>query len=181
MKTKKTAVISILVLALFSGSMNAQETPKKLSLKEALEFANKNNLTIQSSELENRMYSELTGSAYELPKTEIIGQFGQINTNAQDKNFSISQSFSPFQYGAKKKLLVENSNLSQLKTGVTKQEITFNIRQSWNSLLYYSELNKMLRQQNNLMQKFVRSASLRFQTGETNSLEKLRQKPNSRN
>ena len=172
MKTKKTAVISILVLAFFSGSMNAQETPKKLSLKEALEFATKNNLTIQSSELENKMYSELTGSAYDLPKTEIIGQFGQINTNAQDKNFSISQSFSPFQYGAKKKLLVENSNLSQLKTGVTKQEIAFNIRQSWNALLYYSELNKMLQKQNNLMQKFVRSASLRFQTGETNSLEK---------
>jgi len=172
MKTKKTAVISILVLAFFSGSMKAQETPKNLSLKEALELGLKNNLSIQSSELENKMYSELTGSAYELPKTEIIGQFGQINTNAQDKNFSVSQSFSPFQYGAKKKLLVENSNLSQLKTGVTKQEITFNIRQSWNALLYYSELNKMLQKQNNLMQKFVRSASLRFQTGETNSLEK---------
>jgi len=172
MKTKKTAVISILVLAFFSGSMNAQETPKNLSLKEVLELGLKNNLTIQSSELESKMYSELKGTAFDLPKTEITGQFGQINTNAQDKNFSISQSFSPFQYGAKKKLLVENSNLSQLKTGVTKQEIAFNIRQSWNSLLYYSELNKMLQQQNNLMQKFVRSASLRFQTGETNSLEK---------
>lgn len=145
---------------------------QSLSLKEALEFATKNNLSIQSSELENKMYSELKGSAYELPKTEFTGQFGQINTNAQDKNFSVSQSFSPFQYGAKKKLLLENSNLSQLKTGVTKQEITFNIRQSWNALLYYSELNKMLQKQNNLMQKFVRSASLRFQTGETNSLEK---------
>ena len=172
MKTKKTAVISILVLAFFSGSMKAQETPKNLSLKEALEFATRNNLSIQSSELESKMYSELKGTAFDLPKTEILGTFGQINTNAQDKNFSISQSFSPFQYGAKKKLLAENSNLTQLKMGVTKQEITFNIRQSWNALLYYSELNKMLQKQNNLMQKFVRSASLRFQTGETNTLEK---------
>lgn len=172
MKTRKTAVISILVLTFFSGSMKAQETPKNLSLKEALEFATKNNLSIQSSELESKMYSELKGTAFDLPKTEIIGQFGQINTKAQDKNFSVSQSFSPFQYGAKKKLLAENSNLSQLKKGVTKQEIAFNIRQSWNALLYYSELNKMLQKQNNLMQKFVRSASLRFQTGETNSLEK---------
>jgi len=173
MKTKKTAVIPILVLAFFSGSMKAQETPKNLSLKEALELGLKNNLTIQSSELENKMYSELKGTAFDLPKTEITGQFGQINSNAQDKNFSVSQSFSPFQYGAKKKLLAENSNLSQLKTGVTKQEIAFNIRQSWNALLYYSELNKMLQKQNNLMQKFVRSASLRFQTGETNSLENV--------
>lgn len=145
---------------------------QSLGLEEVLELGQKNNLAVQSAVLENKMYSDLKGSAFELPKTEILATFGQLNTNAQDKNFSISQSFSPFQYGAKKKVLVENSNLSQLKTGVTKQEIKFNIRQSWNAILYYSELNKMLKQQNGLMQKFVRSATLRFETGETNALEK---------
>jgi cobalt-zinc-cadmium resistance protein CzcA len=172
MKTKKTSVISILVLVLFSANANAQETPKSLRLSQAIELGLKNNLTIQSAELESKMNSELKGTTFDLPKTEILGTFGQINSDAKDKNFSISQSFSPFQYGAKRKLLIENSNLSQLKTGVTKQEITFNIRQSWNALLYYSELNKMMQKQNMLMQKFVRSASLRFDTGETNSLEK---------
>ncbi|MBL7869541.1 MAG: CusA/CzcA family heavy metal efflux RND transporter [Flavobacterium lindanitolerans] len=171
-RSKNTAIVSILVLALFSGTANAQEVPKNLGLKQAIELGLKNNTLIQSSELESKMQSQLRGTAFDLPKTEITGTFGQLNTNAQDKNFSVSQSFSPFQYGARRKLLLENSNLSQLKAGVTKQEVVFNIRQSWNAMLYYSELNKMLSRQNKLMQKFVRSASLRFDTGETNSLEK---------
>lgn len=171
MKSKNTA-ITILIFGLFSANANAQEIPKKLTLKESLEMGLKNNQLIQSSELESKMNSELKGTAFDLPKTEISGTFGQINSEAKDKNFSISQTFSPFQYGAKRKLLLENSNLSQLKTGVTKQEIAFNIRQSWNAILYYSELNETMQRQNKLMQKFVRSASLRFDTGETNSLEK---------
>lgn len=171
-RNKNTTIISIVILALFTANANAQEVPKALDLKQAVEIGLKNNSLIQSSELESKMQSQLKGTAFDLPKTEITGTFGQVNSNAQDKNFSISQSFSPFQYGARRKLLIENSNLSQLKAGVTKQEITFNIRQSWNAILYYSELNKMLAKQNGLMQKFVRSASLRFDTGETNSLEK---------
>lgn len=171
-RNRQATVISMIVFALFTANANAQEVPKSLDLKLAIETGLKNNSLIQSSELESKMQSQLKGTAFDLPKTEITGTFGQINSNAQDKNFSISQSFSPFQYGARRKLLIENSNLSQLKAGVTKQEITFNIRQSWNAILYYSELNKMLARQNSLMQKFVRSASLRFDTGETNSLEK---------
>lgn len=171
-RNKNTTLLSIVILALFTANANAQEVPKSLDLKQAIESGIKNNSLIQSSELESKMQSQLKGTAFDLPKTEVTGTFGQINSNAQDKNFSISQTFSPFQYGARRKLLIENSNLSQLKAGVTRQEITFNIRQSWNAILYYSELNKMLSKQNSLMQKFVRSASLRFDTGETNSLEK---------
>lgn len=171
-RNKNTTLLSIVILALFTANANAQEVPKSLDLKQAIESGIKNNSLIQSSELESKMQSQLKGTAFDLPKTEVTGTFGQINSNAQDKNFSISQTFSPFQYSARRKLLIENSNLSQLKAGVTRQEITFNIRQSWNAILYYSELNKMLSKQNSLMQKFVRSASLRFDTGETNSLEK---------
>lgn len=165
----KLLIVNCLLLIANCQFSNAQS----LDLKQAMELGLKNNLTIQSSELESKMQTQLKGTAFDLPKTEILGTFGQINSDAQDKNFSISQSFSPFQYGAKRKLLIENSNLSQLKTGVTKQELGFNIRHSWNAILYYSELNKMLQKQNGHMQQFVRSASLKFDTGETNSLEKI--------
>lgn len=167
--SSKLLIVNCLLLIANCQLLNAQS----LDLKQAIELGLKNNSLIQSSELENKMQSQLKGTAFDLPKTEILGTFGQINSNAQDKNFSISQSFSPFQYGARRKLLIENSNLSQLKTGVTKQEIGFNIKQSWNAILYYSELNKMLQKQNGLMLKFVRSATLKYDTGETNSLEKI--------
>ena len=149
------------------------QTPKSLNLQTAIEFGLSSNLNVQSSGLDVKMQQQLRGTAYDIAKTQINGTFGQINTVAQDKNLSISQTFSPFQYGAAKKLLNENITASQLRLNSAKQDITYSIRQSWNTILYYSEMNKMLQKQNALMQKFVRSASLKYETGESNSLEKI--------
>ena len=170
---RKTMKNSAMLLAfLFSSlAINAQEK-QKLSLNEALEMGLKNNLNIQAVTLETKMQSQLVKTAFELPKTEISGTFGQINSQAQDKNFQISQSFNPFQISAKRKLLQENSSASQNKLSVSRQEITFSIRQSWNTILYYEKQNALLEKQNVLMQKFVKSATLKFQTGETSALEK---------
>ena len=170
---RKTMKNSAMLLAfLFSSlAINAQEK-QKLSLNEALEMGLKNNLNIQAVTLETKMQSQLVKTAFELPKTEISGTFGQINSQAQDKNFQISQSFNPFQISAKRKLLQENSSASQNKLSVSRQEITFSIRQSWNTILYFEKQNALLEKQNGLMQKFVKSATLKFQTGETSALEK---------
>jgi cobalt-zinc-cadmium resistance protein CzcA len=170
---RKTMKNSTMLLAfLFSSlAINAQEK-QKLSLNEALEMGLKNNLNIQAVTLETKMQSQLVKTAFELPKTEISGTFGQINSQAQDKNFQISQSFNPFQISAKRKLLQENSSASQNKLSVSRQEITFSIRQSWNTILYFEKQNALLEKQNGLMQKFVKSATLKFQTGETSALEK---------
>jgi cobalt-zinc-cadmium resistance protein CzcA len=170
---RKTMKNSTMLLAfLFSSlAINAQEK-QKLSLNEALEMGLKNNLNIQAVTLETKMQSQLVKTAFELPKTEISGTFGQTNSQAQDKNFQISQSFNPFQISAKRKLLQENSSASQNKLSVSRQEITFSIRQSWNTILYFEKQNALLEKQNGLMQKFVKSATLKFQTGETSALEK---------
>jgi len=171
-KAKNNAVFPIIVISLLGFSANAQGV-QKMDLKQAIEKGLTNNQSVQSSGLDIQMQQQLRGTAYDISKTQINGTFGQINTAAQDKNFSISQTFSPFQYGAAKKLLNENITASQLRLSSTKQDITYSIRQSWNTILYYSELNKMLQKQNALMQKFVRSASLKYETGESNSLEKI--------
>ena len=167
-----TKVITVILLSLSGIVANAQ-LPQKMDLPKAIELGLKNNQSIQASQLENKMQEQLSGTVYELPKTEINGQFGQMNSKKQDKNLSVSQSFSPFQFGAKKKLQTASTASSQLKVGVTKQEIIFNIRQSWNLLLYHNELNKVLNKQNVLMKRFVQAADLKFKTGEIGSLEKV--------
>ncbi|MDV6170356.1 CusA/CzcA family heavy metal efflux RND transporter [Flavobacterium sp. DG1-102-2] len=168
--SKRNSVLPAIILFLVSFGGNAQE---KLTLEGAIEKGLKNNQLVQASQLGAKMQEQLEGTAYELPKTEVNGMFGQMNTKAQDKNISVSQSFSPFQFGAKRKLFTANSNAGQLRLAVTKQEITFNIRQSWNTILYYSKLNAILQKQNTLMERFVRAAVLKFETGETGSLEKV--------
>lgn len=168
LKPKQALPMAVLMLLSFNGS--AQE---KLTLEQAIGVGLKNNQSVQASELDAKMQEQLRGGAYALPKAEINGMFGQINSKAQDKNLSVSQTFSPFQFGARKKMLAANSEASQLRLGATKQEILFSIRQSWNTLLYYSKLNAILQKQNALMDRFVRAATLKFETGETGSLEKV--------
>jgi len=167
---KTNQALPIVLLLLFSMDGTAQE---KLTLEQAIVAGLKNNQSVQASELDARMQEQLRGGAYALPKTEINGMFGQVNSKAQDKNLSISQTFSPFQFGARKKMLKANSDASQLRLGVTRQEVVFSIRQSWNTILYYSRLNTILQKQNALMDRFVKAAVLKFETGETGSLEKV--------
>jgi len=167
---KNITAISIILIGLSSVSGNAQG---KITLQSAINTGLKSNQGVQSAMLDTKMQEQLRGTGYDIQKTQLTGTFGQINTNAQDRNFNVSQTFSPFQYGASRKLLKENVTQSKLRLNSTKQDITYSIRQSWNTILYYMEMNKMLQKQNALMQHFVRSASLRFETGETNSLEKI--------
>lgn len=166
-------VASVLLagLCFFSFESRAQQTPG-LNLEQALELGFKNNQGLRASQLDVQAQSQLVGSAWDMPKTEISGTFGQINSRAQDKNLSISQSINPFRIGPTKKLLRQNSQASQLRLAATKQEIAFDIRQSWNNLLYYREERRILERQGAVMDKFVRSAEIKFRVGETNSLEK---------
>jgi cobalt-zinc-cadmium resistance protein CzcA len=165
----KIGSLTIIVL-LFSLSGNAQ-TSKSLDVNGAISLAVQNNRGVQASALESRMQLQLKGTVFDLPKTEVTGTVGQVNTAAQDKYFSVSQTFNPFQFGARRKLLNATATAAELRVEVTKQELSYRVRQSWNAILFYKELNKILQEQNGYMQKFVRAADLRFRTGETGSLE----------
>jgi len=166
----KVAPIFLIGLFFASGNASAQQQP--MTLQQALEQGSKGNRSIKASELDMQAQSQLLGSAWDIPKTEFSGTFGQINSDAKDKNLSVSQSVNPFRVGATKRLLRENSKGSQIRYDLTKQDIVFSIRQSWNELLYYGKLNAILAKQGAVMDKFVRAADVKFRVGETNSLEK---------
>jgi cobalt-zinc-cadmium resistance protein CzcA len=165
------ATLTIIGFTLLSMTATAQ-TPQDLNLEKAIEMAFKNNQSIQASQLDTQAQSQLLKSAWDLPKTQFMGTFGHTNSQANDKNLSVSQGINPFQISARKKLLTEYSNASQARLGISKQEIKYNIRQSWNAMLYFEKQNRVLEKQNVVLKKFVRSADLKFQTGETNALEK---------
>jgi cobalt-zinc-cadmium resistance protein CzcA len=165
------ATLTIIAFTLLSMTATAQ-IPQDLNLEKAIEMAFRNNQSIQASQLDTQAQSQLLKSTWDLPKTQFMGTFGHTNSQANDKNLSVSQGINPFQISARKKLLTEYSNASQTRLGISKQEIKYNIRQSWNAMLYFEKQNRVLEIQNVVLKKFVRSADLKFQTGETNALEK---------
>ncbi|WP_322550473.1 CusA/CzcA family heavy metal efflux RND transporter [Flavobacterium psychraquaticum] len=164
-------IATILVVSLLSFSANAQNK-QELNLDKAIEIGLQKNKNIQASILNAKSSKQLTKSAFELPKTEFTGNFGQLNSFEKDKNFSVSQSFNPFQINARKKMLNENSNASQTQINIAKQELTYSIRQAWNNMLFLETQNKLFNELNSVYQKFVKAATLRYSAGETNALEK---------
>jgi cobalt-zinc-cadmium resistance protein CzcA len=169
---KRGSVVSVmLIAALFSGgAANAQTTA--LTLQEAIDLGMKTNSLVKAEELTVKMQNQLKPMAFELPKTNIEVMLGQYNTRSFDQNYGISQSFSPFTFQAKKELIRENIKSSDLKLKATQHDISLQIRQSWNTILYLIAVNKLLHEQDELLTEFVRAAGLKFKTGETNLLEK---------
>lgn len=171
-KSKVSKIASIIILGFFfsRGVVNAQ-TP--LSLQQAIDLGTKNNSLVQANELEIVKQNQLKPTVKELPKTNVDAMLGQYNTRSFDQNFSISQGFSPFQFQAKKMLINENIKSSELKLIVSKHDIAFQIRQSWNTILYLTAINQLLIKQDEYLQQFVRAANLKLKTGESTMLEKM--------
>jgi cobalt-zinc-cadmium resistance protein CzcA len=168
MNTKGTV---LLLLLLGTSIAQAQET-RTLSEQQAIELGLKNNLQVQVATLKSQKSNQLTKSGWEIPKTEFKGTFGQLNTVDNDKNFEVSQRFNPFEIGARKKVLHQNYQLEAINLAQAKQNIQFEIRQSWNNLLFYQTEAKILQEQNEILLKFANAATIRYKAGETNALEK---------
>lgn len=167
---EKTAVL--LPLFFVFGSWNAFSQEPALKLKDALDLGMKNNQLIHAGTLNLQAQTQLRPTAFELPKTDVSGMFGQYNTKAFDQNYSISQTVNPFQFKAKMGVIDASVQSSEIRLAQTQNEVRFFIRQSWYSLLYLNEVHQQLQVQDSLLTQFVRAAEIRYQSGEVNELEK---------
>ena len=62
--------------------------------------------------------------------------------------------------------------MSQQKLAINKQELIYNIKQSWYQILYLQAFDKVLQREDSVLQQFVRAATLKFKTGESTILER---------
>ena len=166
---------SILVFALLSfNAANAQSpTTKSISVDDAITTALKNNLELQSQQLNVQSSTILKKSVFELPKTNVNFQFGQYNSINQDKAFQVSQSIPfPTYYSAKSSLYKAELQGSQLQQQATVNKIKAQVQYWFYQLQYLQTTKKQLQDLDSLYNDFVSAAALRYKTGETNLLEK---------
>lgn len=168
--TGKTAMLLPLIFAVSSFSAFSQEPVLKLN--DAIDLGMKNNQLIHAGALNLQAQTQLRPTAFELPKTDVSGMFGQYNTKAFDQNYSISQTVNPFQFKAKMGVIEASVQSSEIRLVQTQNEVRFLIRQSWFNFLYLKEVHQQLLTQDSLLTQFVRAAEVRYQSGEVNELEK---------
>jgi cobalt-zinc-cadmium resistance protein CzcA len=169
---KQVLTILFLLIAncLLPNDTSAQST---LTIEQALSIALKSNLQIKSQQLNVQSSTALKKSVFELPKTEVNFQYGQYNSNQKDNGFNVQQTIPfPTYYSAKSKLYKAEVQGMQLMQQATENEITAQVKMFFYQLLYLQKTKTELQKLDNLYSNFTTAASLRYNAGETNLLEK---------
>lgn len=173
-KLKRTATIATVFLLMFLCplSMQAQNPNDPIDLSQAIAIALKNNPSIISAGYEVDAKKSLRQTSFDLPKTDISYMRGQYNSYSRDDNsLAISQTIPFLAFGSQRELNSSMLASAELKKATTENELILKVKQAYYQLAYLKSRQNLLLQQDSIFEGFYKSASLRFQTGETNMIE----------
>lgn len=170
--TKSPAILCLLCVAASLLSTKAEaQTP--ITLQAALDTAMANNLSLRSEKLQAAYLEKLKGSGWDIPSTNISGDYGKINSAFNDNRFSISQSIKfPVVYARQAALLNEEWKSGMLNTAMKEKELKQQVTQVYYNLIYLQQAQKILQRVDSIFITFLQNAELRFNTGAANLLEK---------
>lgn len=176
-KGKKVKTLP-LVLLLFIGSSFINTTKaqqvKTINIKQAVQMALDSNLAIRSSAYSVDVQKALKGASWDIPKTAIDGEYGQINSYTKDNSFTVSQSFAfPTVYINQNKLANANIKGSEWQLKESQLEIATQVKQVYWQIAYMHSKQKLFAYQDSLYSGFLKAAELKAKTGETNQLEMI--------
>lgn len=173
----KVALLLLIGGALaFSTDSKAQGMDGKTvaTLDEAVKIGLAHNGNVRVARTGIELQAQGKKAAFNPGKTEVGIQYGQYNSFENDFAFNIGQNFEfPTVYTAQKKLAKEKMEGSQIQLAVTENDLKRDIRQSWYQLAYLHEKQKLLLYQDTIYARFLRAASIRYETEETGYLEKV--------
>ncbi|WBO86159.1 CusA/CzcA family heavy metal efflux RND transporter [Hymenobacter yonginensis] len=189
--TPNTGAVSAVALGLlllllpFSGFAQTNPAPPAptgpLTLQQALQTGLSQNLSVQSSALQVQQQRALTRTGYDIPRTVLDYQRGQISGGLIDQSFNvIQQTALPTVYAAQRRLLESQALTAEQRGRVQRRELSQNIRSSYSQLLLTYRRAALLRRQDSLYRRAARAARIRYQVGETNRLEQVSAEARSR-
>ncbi|TGE21299.1 CusA/CzcA family heavy metal efflux RND transporter [Hymenobacter aquaticus] len=161
---------------LISGGAAAQNQPPAtpLTLSQALQLGTQQSLLLQTATLETQRQRALTRTGYDVPRTAVDYQFGQISGPLRDQSLNVvQQSALPQVYAAQRKLLETQVLTAEQRARSQRRQVTQAIRGAYYQLLADYRRLALLRRQDSLYRRAARAASIRYRTGETNRLEQV--------
>lgn len=164
--------IRILICLLFPAMAMAQSQP--LTMETAVQLALQQNKGLKSADASIGYYRKLVGTSGEIPKTDISLQYGQYNSYvSNDNHYTISQTIPfPSLFSARKELNNAQVDKAVWQKAATQNELVYQVKQVYVQLLYLQEVRALILRQDTIFTGFLRSADLRYRTGESKMLEK---------
>jgi heavy metal efflux system protein len=171
-KGPSSVAVIIVLLLVFCGLPVVSEAQRRISLDEAVSLVKDSNLTVRMADEGVKMQQVLTRASIDLPKTQLTGEYGQLNSYSDDNSFGISQSFAfPTVYTNQCRLAKANVKSSEWNRCSAVVEVVADVKRMYNQMLYLNEKLRLLCYQDSLYSRFTATAEVRYKTGEARKLE----------
>jgi cobalt-zinc-cadmium resistance protein CzcA len=166
-------ILLLLIVPLFHCAGQAKQSAY-IGLEAAVKTALDNNLQIKSSSLTVNAQKALKGASWDLDKTEIGFEYGQMNSYVNDNSFNVSQSISfPTIYINQNKLATERIKSSEWQLKGSQLDVATQVKQIYWQYAYLYSKYRLLLFQDTLFSGFLKAAELRAKYGEINRLEMI--------
>jgi cobalt-zinc-cadmium resistance protein CzcA len=172
---KRNINITAIVIAfvMLNGSISAQTTPVPKTLDEMIAAGRNKNIGLQSTRQQEAYWKALQSNVYELPKTQILAEYGGINSFNNDTKFSLLQNIAmPVVYKRQSALYLANENALRALQALREKELAREISLSFYAMVDLQERDILLSSLDCIFRKFAEAADRRLKAGETNILEK---------
>lgn len=172
-RTSQPHLAALLLLAL--GGMlplTSARAQGGLTAQQAVTQALQANSTVQAAQSSLQAQQALRRTAFDVGRTTLVGTFGQFNSPETDNGFNVAQSVAlPGYYRAQANLSRAQTTGREQQLAQVQAELRRQVRRSYEQTVYARHRLRTLRGQDSIYAEFLRSAQLRFKTGETARLE----------
>ncbi len=176
---KPGTALNLLLIAMISLSSfygNSQET-NSLGLEEISQLALEGNAGLKASSLKVEQADALVGDAFTFNKTKLYYHYDENNiafNNLPLKVFGIEQDFLfPTRYFAGKKVNKARYEMENNSYSINKRQLEQKVSSKFYLLQYELEKESVLKRLDSFYKTFAYAAKRKFETGETNYLEKI--------
>jgi cobalt-zinc-cadmium resistance protein CzcA len=164
--------MKIVLFAIFSAcAWSAVAQGETFTIDEAVNAALKNNAGVRAAGFDVESQRQLKKTSFDLPKTDVMMMYGQYNSYHTDNNFTVLQSIPFTALGSQGALNRSNLRAAELQKASTENELAFQVKQIYYQLAYVYSRHQLFLEQDSIYEGFLKSATLRYKTGEANLLE----------
>lgn len=163
-------LIAIIAGAAFpSGNARAQS---EMSIRAVLDTAFRNNLHLQAERLRVRMMQSRESSAWDIPRTVVNVEYGQLNAPPNDNRLSVLQSMDlPLSYARQRTLMEHETQISDLRRRTHQCDLRMSVMRSYYSLAILRRRAAVMQRQDSLLSVIAESVARRVQRGDVPAYE----------
>ncbi len=165
--------VTALLLLLAPLASSGQSTARVLTMEQAVDSALRNNLMLRGAALRAEAGERMIGEAWDLPRTAVTYEYGQINTNANDDRIGIDQSLAfPSVYTQRRKMLKHSAAGLRWEELLRERELRVHVRQTYHEVRVLERMRAELAAADSIHTAAVAGEQQRFDLGAANALQR---------